>query len=188
MGFLALVCLSIGVLPQLAIRIVWPACLQVARSVGGPDLPDPRPVAAWLSSVSTVGLALLSLILLAAFSSRLLARRPPARAGTWGCGFARPSRHMQYTASSFADPLLRVFRGILVPRIDADRVRGTFAGAPALHSRTPDAAETWIFRPAFVVLVRACEIVRFLQRAPVQYQVSVVVAVLTLLLLWKVTL
>jgi hypothetical protein len=95
---------------------------------------------------------------------------------------------MQYTASSFADPLLRVFRGVLAPRIESDRGVATFAGPPALHSRTPDAAETWIFRPGFTLLVRACELVRFLQRAPVQYQVSVVVAVLTLLLLWKVTL
>jgi hydrogenase-4 component B len=188
MGFLALLCLLIGILPQLAIRVVWPACVQVAQSVGAQDIPDPGPVAAWLGSVSSIGLAFLSLVLAIALLSRLLLRRPSVHVGTWGCGYARPSARMQYTASSFADPLLRVFRGVLYPRIDSSRGRGSFSGSPALRSRTPDAAETWIFRPAFALLMRACAPARFLQRVPVQYQVSVVVAVLTLLLLWKVTL
>jgi len=156
--------------------------------VGAPELPDPGAVAAWLGSVSRIGLSFVSLVVVLAVLSRFLVRRPSVRVATWGCGYARPSVRMQYTASSFADPLLRVFRGALYPHVEASRGRGTFPGAPASRSRTPDAAETWIFRPAFTALVRVCGLVRSVQRVPVQYQVSIVVATLALLLLWKVTL
>jgi len=47
---------------------------------------------------------------LALLRRRLLAGRQIDQAGTWDCGYSAPTARMQYTASSFAQPLMDVFR------------------------------------------------------------------------------
>jgi hypothetical protein len=60
--------------------------------------------------VSAVALALLSLLAVGWFVRRtVLRRRTVRRVETWGCGYPLPSARMQYTASSFAAPLLSTF-------------------------------------------------------------------------------
>src|SRR5438067_1498749 len=43
------------------------------------------------------------------------------RALTWDCGYARPTARMQYTASSFAQIVVRLFRSVLRPVVHAPR-------------------------------------------------------------------
>jgi hypothetical protein len=81
-----------------------------------------------------------------------------------------------------------VFRVALFPRADRVHAAGVFANAPAVLTRTPDAAEQWLYRPAFAGLLFIARWLRFLQRLPVQVQVSLVMIVLAVLLIWKVTL
>ena len=54
--------------------------------------------------------------------ARLLSRRAPRRAVDlgWGCGGARVSPRMQYTATSYAEPLVRVFGHALEPKRDLE--------------------------------------------------------------------
>ena len=49
-----------------------------------------------------------------------LAASPGARAPVWGCGGTRLSPRMEYTATSFAEPLMRVFDDVLRPEHDVD--------------------------------------------------------------------
>ena len=39
------------------------------------------------------------------------------RAVTWDCGYAKPTARMQYTASSFAQPIVNFFKPLLSPAI-----------------------------------------------------------------------
>ena len=55
-----------------------------------------------VSSIATVGIV------------HLLASKQTKRSPTWDCGFPDPSPATQYTASSFSQPLRRVYGGILV--------------------------------------------------------------------------
>ena len=57
---------------------------------------------------------------------------------TWDCGYARPTARMQYTASSFAQPLTTLFRWLL--GTDANRCRRRLFSrrTRALHTETPD--------------------------------------------------
>ena len=64
--------------------------------------------------------------LLAVVRRRLLAGRQVERGPTWDCGYAAPTPRMQYTASSFASPLLLLFRMFLRPRIDLHPPAGLF--------------------------------------------------------------
>jgi hydrogenase-4 component B len=108
---LALACAVIGVLPMVAVS---PA-LRVATAVGGLEIRAAEEAAAAIGPalrwISVIALALVATTAAAWWLRRLaLRRRAPAWSDTWGCGYARPSARMQYTAASFAAPLLAAYR------------------------------------------------------------------------------
>ena len=118
----------------------------------------------------------------------VLLQEPGGAEERWISPWAVPSERMQYTAASFASPLLLVFRRVLFPRVSKHEAHGAFPAPPAAHSETPDLAEHYGFRPLLTGLLRACRPVRLLQVGPVQLQILYVVVALASLLLWKMTL
>jgi hydrogenase-4 component B len=107
---LALACGVIGFAPVLVVQPALAAGALVA------DLPADAVGSAGtevLRAMTWIAFLSLALLLLLALGSRAWAtvtrRRPMARQETWGCGYARPVSRMQYTASSFAAPLLASF-------------------------------------------------------------------------------
>ncbi len=104
---LALACIVIGVAPVVAVA---PA-LRVAAAIGGVERGSADQAAAAvgpaLQWISFTALALAALIGAGWWlHRRALRRRPPAWTETWGCGYDRPDPRMQYTAASFAAPLI----------------------------------------------------------------------------------
>ena len=109
--YLAALCLAIGLLPLPAIA----AAVRAAGLLlpGVPALPAgtiPPEVAAAARLVSLLALGLVVLVGLA-WAARRLARagNPRGTAPTWGCAYAAPTSRMQYSASSYAAPLLAAF-------------------------------------------------------------------------------
>ncbi|MGH7521200.1 MAG: proton-conducting transporter membrane subunit [Gemmatimonadales bacterium] len=107
---LAAACVAIGLVPI----VVVPPVLRVGSLVAGlrsgaPGGGLPADTAAGPATVFTVALAL---SLLAGWAVYAAVRRGQRRveAATWGCGYPLPTPRMAYTASSFAAPLLGVFR------------------------------------------------------------------------------
>jgi hydrogenase-4 component B len=187
MAFLAAACLAIGLAPQVAVRLVWPAAREICGRFGLPIRTQPAEAADWLFPISVAGmLVVLTGGGLAFLRARMARTAPAATVPTWGCGYSRPGPKLQYTASSFAHPLLSIFRHALFTRADRRPPAGVFPDGPRIATRTDDAAEVWIFRPLFTGLVRACGSLRFLQRLPVQAQVFIVMLVLAIFLVWRV--
>lgn len=109
--YLAALCLAIGLLPLPAIA----AAVRAAGLLlpGAPALPAgtiPPEVAAAARIVSLLALGLVVLVGLA-WAARRLAPGGNLRgtAPTWGCAYAAPTSRMQYSASSYAAPLLAAF-------------------------------------------------------------------------------
>ena len=100
---LASACVVIGLVP---VAVVPPA-LRVGSLVAG--LPLGADAAAGPATAFTVGLAL-SLLVAWALYVALGRRQHRLEAATWGCGYPAATPRMAYTASSFAAPLLGVFR------------------------------------------------------------------------------
>jgi len=107
---LAAVCIVIGVVPVLAVTPV----LRVGASIGGIGADAAREAGATLGPalrwISLMALGLAATVGAGWWLRRLLLRRrPPVWTETWGCGYARPTPRMQYTAASFAAPLVVAF-------------------------------------------------------------------------------
>jgi len=186
LAVLAAACIVIGLFPAVAIRVVLPSLQLLAREFA------PLAAAAFADMGDTVGmvgagaLLLVAGICLAALARRRLLRGRAVEATvTWDCGYARPTARMQYTASSFAQPLTSLFRLVLRTETHARPLVGLFPREAALVTETPDAFREAFFRPAFAAIARTLERFRLLQHGRIQFYVLYVVVTLIALIAWK---
>ncbi|MBI5508409.1 MAG: hypothetical protein HY903_06635 [Deltaproteobacteria bacterium] len=115
----------------------------------------------------------------------LLRRRPIGATGTWDCGYARPSPRMQYTASSFAAPLVELFQGVLRTHRRFTPPVAIFPPSATLSTHTPDTLQELLYAPIFVGISNALASFRPLQHGRVQLYVLYIAVTLGLLLLWS---
>jgi hypothetical protein len=87
------------------------------------ELPAAVSAIGWLSTAAVV-----LLVLGSAGWAVFRRRRILATAETWGCGYALPSARMQYTASSFAAPLLTSWGALA--GVQRETTPGAFHGHP----------------------------------------------------------
>jgi formate hydrogenlyase subunit 3/multisubunit Na+/H+ antiporter MnhD subunit len=155
-GVLATLCLVFGVAPFLVI----PAVTDAARSVTGIRIPDPL-ARGWqlgLSGVHNVlapGLlagALVAAVALVALIRWLIQPRTVRIAEAWGCGRELSTARMEYTATSFGEPLTRVFEDVLSPSHDVDFSHVAesryYVEAATFHTSLDDAFERRFYEPA----------------------------------------
>ena len=122
----------------------------------------------------------------------VLARRAPRRDVdlAWGCGGERTSPRMEYNATSYSEPLVRVFRGSLQASRTVDVVRAD--GAPllveemAFTQETVDVIEDRLYLPAAHGLRRFGDFARKLQNGSIHRYIGFSFAALVLVLLWVV--
>jgi len=183
---LAAGCIALGLLPFAALRALTPALLQVTR------LPEAAAASALAGAGEALGMLalaagvlLLALLALTLLRRRLLAGRPVEETVTWDCGYARPTARMQYTASSFAQPLTTLFRAILGTRTRLLPPQGPFPSRAALATETPDVFRTALFHPAFAGIEQVLARLRVLQHGRIQLYVLYIVLTLIALMLWK---
>ena len=118
---LAGACILIGLVPA----IVVPLVLRMAAAFVPGAPADAVAPGAWSPAVALSTLSALTLVAIAlAWWARTRVAVPRAASATWGCGYPEPTPRMQYTASSFAGPLLGAFGSIA--GIREERSAGAF--------------------------------------------------------------
>ncbi|HEX7018965.1 MAG TPA: proton-conducting transporter membrane subunit [Gemmatimonadaceae bacterium] len=177
---MALACVVIGALPYL----VLPSFVLAAGNVAGTRV-SPLGAAAFARlidarQISAVAFALVAVVVvLWLLRDALLRRRSVRTAPTWGCGYGFPTARMQYTASSFAAPLITLFGPASGVEEHVD--------ATVYHSAPRDLVLDRAVRPLWARVQRAAERVRPIQQGRLHvyllYTVGTVVAVLAYLML-----
>jgi len=176
----ALLCLTIGLWPAAAVRLVAPAASLLANLPGA--IPDVGP----LGALTRVGAVLLALVLLLALLRRALLRGRDVSVGaTWGCGYAAPGPRMQYTASSFAQPILALFAPVIHSRVDAKGPDGYFPAQARYEEHVGDMAGERLLVPATRRVVRALSRVHAIQQGRLQLYLVYIAATLVVLLVWQ---
>jgi formate hydrogenlyase subunit 3/multisubunit Na+/H+ antiporter MnhD subunit len=130
------------------------------------------------------GVFLLLLLELMLLRRGLLAGRRVEQGTTWGCGYAQPTPRMQYTASSFAQPLMDLFRPLLGTKKKVVPPRGFFPAAASLETMTLDISREEMYRPMFRRVREWLFQVRWLQHGKVQLYVLYIAVTLIVLLVW----
>ncbi len=181
---LAGLCVFIGLAP----RAVTPA-LDRAVAAWTEELTAPHAVAsiAPLGWITAMALSLVALVVASALFLRWRSPRSEAATTvTWDCGYAAPSRAMQYTASSFADTLVGLFAGPLQPRAHAPVIEGAFPAPSSFHSEVGDTVHERAVLPVIERVSRALGWFRWMQQGSVHaYILYVLVAMIVSLVVWR---
>jgi hydrogenase-4 component B len=168
MALLAVPCVVLGAVPG----TIVPLLVKAAGTALGGITPVPVRAGTGLAiagSADVIQPALLAAALSAALVLAWALVRARARAGArraeaWGCGRELQTARMQYTATSFAEPLQRVFEDVLRPDRDLDvshRAEARyFEDAVAYNSRIDDAIERHWYRPLIGLVSRWGEVAR----------------------------
>jgi hydrogenase-4 component B len=186
MALLAGACVVVGFVPGAALSLLAPVLRQVVRQ------PEPLVTAALTGAAEVLWMLTLCASIFAAclgglvlVRRRLLRGRVVEATVTWDCGYAQPTSRMQYTASSFAQPLTALFRPVLRTRTRLTPPVGLFPARGALVTETPDTFREGLFRPAFAGMERALGRLRLLQHGRIQLYVLYVVVTLVVLMVWR---
>ncbi len=181
LGFLALACTAIGMLPFWITPLVDGAVAATGHGVVTPI--------AELAPMHALGLvAIVTTALVIGSLWRLLRRRADAATvGTWDCGYADPgSPRVQYTGSSFAQYVLRMLAWATPRRRTPAPPQELFPGPQRFESETREPLLHGLLLPWCSRWADRCLRLRILQYGSVQLYVAYVLAVLLLLLCWSV--
>ena len=186
MLLLALGCLAVGLLAPTAVRVVGrvlPGLTGLSSETVHTGL-----LAAMgpLSYIVAGSAGLLGLVvILSALRRWLLAGREIGQAGTWDCGYIKPTARIQYTSSSFAQPLTDLFRLFLWTRKRFSPPQGLFPASAELATETPDVFSRVFYGPVFRIVAWLLSLLRWIQRGRVQLYVLYIAVTLLVLLFWK---
>lgn len=126
-------------------------------------------------------------VVLYALRRRRLQQRPAATGVTWDCGYAEPTSRMQYTPSSYAQPLLDPFTPLLNRRLVARIPRALFPKSSALSAGATDLFQKKMFVPFVRSLNRGMDLFRWIQTGRVQIYVLYIIIALIGVILWSLS-
>ncbi len=187
---LAALCLLVGILPGYVIDWMAP----VTQGLVGNHMPQQSSVA-WLSLVpiskahsSYNGLLVFLFISASAsfavYAIHRLASKATRRAPIWDCGFPGLDPSMQYTASSFSEPIRRVFGTLLFRAREYVEMPPPGAMAPAhFRVRLDDIVWNTLYLPIAEGVRVAADRLNVLQFLTIRRYLSLVFAALIVLLL-----
>jgi formate hydrogenlyase subunit 3/multisubunit Na+/H+ antiporter MnhD subunit len=115
----------------------------------------------------------------------LLSRSRVTETVTWDCGYAQPTARMQYTASSFVQPITEMIAPVLQTKTDSNLPQEFFPTRAWLKTETPDVARERLYGPLFVAVRSLLERWRWLQHGQLQLYVLYIAVALLVLLLWR---
>lgn len=105
--------------------------------------------------------------------------------GTWDCGYTAPTVRMQYTASSYAQPLTQLFGWLLRTHTAAPAMDQEFPGEARFLSHTDDLVLHRGMEPGFHWIDRLLAAGRVLQGGRVQVYILYILLTLILLLAYQ---
>jgi NADH:ubiquinone oxidoreductase subunit 5 (subunit L)/multisubunit Na+/H+ antiporter MnhA subunit len=178
--FLALLCAGLGIAAPLMLNPLG----EIAAPAGSPSL---------LHGVWNIPVVLLAVIMiatvgvLAAWMHALSSARPARRFITWECGFGDLGPRTQYTASSFAQPISRLFGVIYSYAVEITvkgRNRRHFPEAVAVETMHEGHLETKVYAPLLKSIQRVSGSFLMRLQAGSIHQYLIYMAVALGVLLW----
>ena len=186
MGALTGACLMIGLVPGRCFPALGRAAaaaaplsqMDVLGAIG-----DGGPL------LSNIGLLSGAFLFLATFlflmRQGILAGKDVAQSSTWGCGYSLVSARAQYTASSFAQFPVSLFRSLVDRRVESDRPKGYFPTGARFRSSAPDLILNRVVSPLVERSLAWMSTFRRLQHGKVQLYLLYMFVFMVALLFWK---
>lgn len=178
--FLGALCLALG--------LCVPALLRPLSAITTALGPVPQLQTAWTIPAGLLAVALVATVFAVAFWMQSLARRNPSRLFiTWECGFGALGPRTQYTATSFAQPIARLFGAIYNYALEismSGRQQQHFPDGVSVESLHEAYLETRLYAPLLRGLRRVSGVFLMRLQAGSIHQYLIYMALVLALLLW----
>ncbi|MBW2568245.1 MAG: hydrogenase [Deltaproteobacteria bacterium] len=184
MMILSALCVFLGIGSPFVIRFIRPAIEIVT---GDPSMTESalNSAIAPLYMVSMIGIGIVCITAILIFVRRWMLRKRNVSEGvTWDCGYTSPTTRMQYTASSFADPITNMYRVVLQPKKHLHSPEGLFPVSASIETHTDDVFVRYIYAPVFAAITWVASSLHWLQRGYNQLYILYIVLTLLSLLVW----
>jgi len=186
MFVLAALCVAIGFLAPTVVTSLGSVVGEVTRLSAESAKVELSAAAGPLSIVVLAAAVFVLLIGILTVARRvMLSGRRVTETGTWDCGYAAPTARMQYTSSSFAQPIVELFRLFLRTRRRLSAPEGLFPKSASMSSETPDVCREAFYAPLFALVSRGLARLQWLQQGSVHVYVLYIVLTLIALLVWR---
>ena len=131
------------------------------------------------------GWLLLLLTVAALAVRRQLLRGRVSSVPTWGCGYQYGNARIQYTDSSFSEPLSRLFGPImgLKVRLRHDEA-ALFPHGSSVQISAPDRLRSGLFSPLFAAIERLCNACKIIQHGKIHLYILYIFVTTVALLVW----
>jgi hydrogenase-4 component B len=190
MGFLAVLCLILGIVPGAALITIVPAVVQLTGSQGvisGNGFLHIRETMATLSpaalsvTLAAVALATGIFVLVIGGKGKAVYR------DSWDCGIAALTPRMQYTATAFTKPLRLIFKRIYLPKREITvsySVKPFFVKSLRYSSEITPFFENYLYEPFTSFIRKVAVKVRMLQSGSLHLYLGYILITLILLLIF----
>ncbi|MFA6568779.1 MAG: proton-conducting transporter membrane subunit [Victivallales bacterium] len=186
MIILALLCLFIGLSGASAAMLTCTAVSEIsglsmaACTTGLKTAAYPLTAIAMLSSL---------LIILGGFLFTLRRSTPrghiETQGPTWDCGYAKAVPRIQYTSSSFSQPLTQLFAFLLKTKTKLPDTSATFPEEKSFSTETPDIWQEYIFRPAVIFFNRLSAVAASTDTGRIHIYILYIIVTILILLMWN---
>ncbi len=183
MWILAFGCLAVGLLAPWGITSLAPAVAQLSGFPANEMLADAQVPLTGIV-LGTTGFLILGAILVG-LRAWLLSGREVRTETTWGCGYAHPTPRMQYTSSSFANPITSLFHTLIRTRRHEQCPEGIHPMKSTLVTHAPSLFREFLYRPIYHVIERVALWLHWLHHGHVHLYVVTILVTLVVLLVWN---
>jgi hydrogenase-4 component B len=185
MAGLAVMCIAIGLAAPAVVAAMEPV---VAAATGLPTAAVHAQLAGLAASLGATVAVFAAAIAIAGaiwlWRGHRLGRAGVRRRPVWGCGYLFPTARMQYTASSFVQPLTTQFRLFVRNREALAPPVGYFPRSASYSSDSGDPVLRLFFVPTFRWFDRVASRLNVIQHGHTHIYVLYVAATLVVLLIW----
>lgn len=185
MVVLAFFCILIGLFPFFVAGKMNTLLLSITGRMPGNTATDLNIISGPLLYITLmISLFMILIIMLVLLRRWLLSRRVVEQLVTWDCGYAKPTARMQYTASSFVQPVTSFFKMFLNLRTVSEMPDGIFPKRGSFLTSAADIFQSKLFAPLISRFMGVVSLFKIIQQGRVQvYVLYVVIALITLLLI-----
>jgi hydrogenase-4 component B len=178
---LAALCIWIGFVPGSALRLVAPALGEMS---GVPAAQLGAELLAPLGALTPVFGLLLAMIVLSLIVKAWVQRKIGVRLReTWGCGYQNVTARMQYSASSFAEELIKLGQPMLGLKLDWRPIANVLPEPRTFKSHAYDQIEEGLWVRLNRTIGRALTLLRWIQSGNIRHYVLYIFAALIIYLI-----
>lgn len=119
------------------------------------------------------------------FRNHILKGRVVTSGPTWGCGYPLGTTRMQYTGSSFSQPLIAAFQSLLRTELSGDWPKGYLPERSSFVTHTPSVFVEFFYKPLFSFVGHMALRVKRLQTGGTHVYVLYLLLALVSVLCWS---